>query len=452
MQLLARLLTLFSLVAVFGCSQPEPVELPPPRVGVVTVLQAPIANEIRFTARTHSPQRIELQALVEGTLHKRLFEDGQAVARGDALFQIDARSPAAALAQARAELARAKVSAADAEAVAATNRELLDRQVIGREEYRQSQVSAAAAAALVKSQQAIVNSAALTRGFSTVVAPFDGHIGQAKVEIGSFVRPGGEPLAVLARVDPMYADFALSERQFLRLTDFAKQRDAIRARAAEPTKDPETDATASDDTAAEAPATDGARATDNSRTADPRSENEELNAQIVVALELADGSFHPYRGRLQLVSVEMDASTGTFPMRAIFPNDESLLVPGLYGRVVLRSRERHPALLIPRQALLFKQTGTSVYVLADDGSVAERRVELGQEIGRLVVVREGLAADELVVSEGMHKCRPGLLVDAVEAEVLDLSSDPLSQPLVEGPEGWYERFLSERRIATLTGG
>src|SRR5690606_16519774 len=183
------------------------------------------------------------------------------------LFQIDARSPEAALAQAKADLARARVNAADAAKIAATNQQLFEQQVIGREEYRQSLAEAEAAKALVRAQQAIVGSAALTRGFATIVAPFDGRIGEAEADVGSFVRPGGDRLAVLARLDPMYFDFALSEREFLRLPATGQLREQARSGTAQNKVDV-------------------------------------LNERLLVALELADGSIHPYQGMLSVVSVE----------------------------------------------------------------------------------------------------------------------------------------------------
>src|SRR5690606_3753233 len=193
------IVTFWAWLAV-ACGEPDPVELPPPKVGVVAVLAAEIADEGRFSGRTVAPQRVEIRSQIEGTIRERFFADGQRVTRGEPLFQIDARSPEAALAQAKADLARARVNAADAAKIAATNQQLFEQQVIGREEYRQSLAEAEAAKALVRAQQAIVDSAALTRGFATIVAPFDGRIGEAEADVGSFVRPGGDRLAVLARL------------------------------------------------------------------------------------------------------------------------------------------------------------------------------------------------------------------------------------------------------------
>lgn len=409
---------MLSSVLAVACTEPAAVELPPPKVGVVAVLTAEIADEGRFPGRTVAPQRVEIRSQIEGTIRERFFADGQRVARGDPLFQVDARSPEAALAQAKADLARARVNAADAAKVAATNEQLFEQNVIGREEYRQSRAEAEAAKALVRAQQAIVDSAALTRGFATIVAPFDGRLGEAEVDVGSFVGPGGARLAVLARLDPMYFDFALSEREFLRSPATRLLRDQARSGTA---------------------------------TADAGDDVATVNERLLIALELADGSIHPYQGMLGAVSVELDEATGSYPMRAIFPNPEELLIPGLFGEVIIRLRAKHEALLVPQEALVLKQIGVVVYVVGDGGTVDERRVELGSRVGELVEIQSGLAAGEVIVSRGVHKCRDDLLVEPELLEPLTLESDPLAVEPAAGPEGWFERFMAERRVATLVG-
>ncbi len=439
MRAIAALLLVLGLIA--GCRPAATVELPPPKVGTVEVLAAQIAEEARFPGRTSAPQRVAIRAQVEGTIHERAFADGQRVERGEVLFEIDARSPEAALAQARADLARAQVNAAEAGKIAATNEQLFAQGVIGREEYRQAEAEADAAQALVRANRAIVESAALTRGFATIVAPFDGRIGEAEIDVGGFVSPGGEALAVLARLDPMYVDFALSEREFLRLPGIRALRDEVRARAAQPAAAPEPEP--------EPDAAQPAAATGRASEPDALAE---LNARLLVALRLADGSIHPYEGTLTIVSVELDEATGSYPMRAIFPNTEELLIPGLFAEVIIRPRERDLALLVPSEALTLEQAGVVVFVVGEGDRLDRRRVEPGAQIGELVEIREGLAPGERVVVEGVHKCRDELVVEPVALAALDLRSDPLAEQLAAGPEGWFERFLAERRVATLVGG
>lgn len=415
-------IVIIAATSAIACTKPSTVELPPPKVGVVPVLATAIADQGEFPGRTAAPQRVEIRAQIDGTIRERFFSDGQKVSRGEPLFKIDARSPEAALAQAKADLARARVNAADAAKIAATNQQLFEQEVIGREEYQQSKAEADAGKALVRAQQAIVDSAELNRGFATIVAPFDGRIGEAEIDVGGLVGPGGEPLAVLARLHPMYVDFALSERELLRLPATKQLREDIRSGAA-----PESPAKLGKDNI------------------------DVVNERVLVALELADGSIHPYQGMLSVVSVELDRATGTYPMRAVFPNSEELLIPGLFGHVIIRSRKAHEALLVPQAALVLEQAGVVVYVLGEHAVVAERRVKLGQRIGELVEITSGLAAGEVVVTRGVHKCRDGLVVDPEPLEPLTLASDPLAVEPAPGPEGWFERFMAERRVATLVG-
>jgi membrane fusion protein, multidrug efflux system len=409
------------LLLAAACDKPVAVEIPPPKVGVVTVLDTGVAEELMFPGRTTSPQRVDIRAQVEGTVKERFFKDGQQVKRGETLFQIDARNPEAAVAQATADVARAKATAIDAARIATTNVDLFTRGVIGREERDQSKASADAAAALVKASEAALRSAKLTRGFTTVVAPFDGRIGEAQADVGENVGVGNIRMAVLARLDPIYADFSLSEREYLRLVAQLRQHEA-----ADAAKAPEG-----------APSKAGLDA---------------LNERLLVALRLADGSIHPYQGKLSLVSVEIDEKTGTYPLRAVFPNPENTLLPGLYGEVVIRRRAKQPAVLVPQQALVLKQVGVVAYVLGENNTIEQRSVQVGQRIGDLNQITKGLEKGDVIVSEGVHKCRDGLTVDPVPQDAIDLASDTLAVEPKEGPEGWFERFLAEKRVATLVKG
>ncbi len=410
------------LVLASACDKPVAVEIPPPKVGVVTVLDTPVAEELVFPGRTSSPQRVDIRAQIDGTVKERFFDDGQQVKRGDKLFQIDARNPDAAVALAEADVARAKASAIDAAKIAATNQDLFAKSVIGREELDQSVAARDAAQALVRANEAALKSAKLTRGFATVVAPFDGRIGEATADVGSNVGLGNVRMAVLARLDPIYADFALSEREFLHLMAQVRARQAAAA-AKEPSD--------------KAPSQGGIDA---------------INERLVVALRLADGSIHPYQGKLTLVSIEIDEKTGTYPMRAVFPNPDNTLLPGLYGEIVVRRREKDDALLVPQQALVLKQVGTVAYVLGANDTIEQRTVEVGQRIGDLNRITKGLQKGDVIVSEGVHKCREGLVVDPVPQDALDLASDPLGVEPKPGPDGWYEKFQAEKRIATLVKG
>lgn len=409
------------MVLASACDKPAAVELPPPKVGVVTVLDADVAEELTFPGRTASPQRVELRAQVEGIVKERFFDDGQQVKRGAKLFQIDARDPEAAVALATADVARAKASAIDAARIYATNEDLFKRSVIGREERDQSKAAADAAKALVAANEAALRSAKLQRGFTSVVAPFDGRIGEATADVGSTVMPGNVRMATLTRIDPIYADFSLSEREYLRLIKRVRDKDHAAAEAGgdqTPTKT----------------GVDG------------------LNERLVVALRLADGSIHPYQGKLTLVSITIDEKTGTYPLRAVFPNPDNTLLPGLYGEIVLRARAKDDALLVPQQALVLKQVGTVAYVLGENNTIEQRTVEIGQRLGDLNRITKGLKKGDVIVSDGVHKCRDGLVVDPVPQDALDLSSDALLEEPKQGPDGWYEKFEAEKRVATLVKG
>lgn len=465
---MTAVLTLAAL-APAACSKPEAVEIPPPKVGVAEVLATQIAPEFRFPGRTEAPQRVEIRPQVEGVIHQRFFTDGQRVEQGKPLFQIDARSPEAALAEAKAGLAKSKVNASDAQKVALRTKSLYEQRAVSLEEYQNAQADADAAKALVVANQAMVKNASLTRGYATIVAPFDGRVSRAEADVGSYVTPGSTRLTVVARLDPMYATFALSERQFLRLPGNQERREQLRNTVAEAkpaSEDPAEAAgdepTEQADAAAKSPGKDGgtppppdaaaAPGADGNADDELGSQFEEINRDLMVTLELADGTYHPYQGVLQIVSVELDAKTGTYPMRAVFPNAEDLLLPNLYGHVVLRRREKQDAILVPQDALVLKQVGVVVYVVGEGNTLEEREVDVGQRVGSLAEITKGLSKGEKVVVSGVHKCRDDLVIAPKEVEPLTLESDPLAVEPRPGPEGWFKRFQAEKRTAALVGG
>ena len=245
--------------------------------------------------------------------------------------------------------------------------------------------------------RAVVESAALDTQYTLIRAPFDGQIGSTTVNVGNLVSPSTQmPLATVVKVDPIYVEFALSEREYLR----ARPEGAPRAPANQP--------------------------------------------DLLIALQLADGSIYEYRGRLVFISPELNQTTGTFTVRALFPNPYRVLRPGQFAKVILRGNDATTKTLVPEEAIVTKQTGDYVYVVGEDNVVEERAVDRGDARGALRVIESGLQGGERIVGKGVHKVRDGATVAPKELPPLDLSSDPLSvAPPEVYPGGWHEAYVPE---------
>jgi len=243
-----------------------------------------------------------------------------------------------------------------------------------------------------------VEGAALDTQYTVITAPFDGQIGETTVNVGNLVSPSTPtPLATVVKLDPIYMEFSIGERDYLRARRSGTNQPIGRSQG------------------------------------------------LMVALQLVDGSIYEFQGRLVFLSPELDASTGTFLVRALFPNPHRVLRPGQFAKVILRRSRAERRVLVPEEAIVTKQAGTFVYVIVD-GRAEERAVVRGDPRGSLRIIESGLDPGTSIVARGVHKVREGSPVDARELPALDLSSDPLSvAPPTMLSGDWYEPYLPEVR-------
>jgi membrane fusion protein (multidrug efflux system) len=355
---------------------------------------------MRFVGQTKAVQRVELRVRVNGAIEQKFFVDGQMVEAGQKLFQVDPRMSGANVADARAALAKAEALRRKAVVDAERARALFARDAISRSDLDTAVANESSAAASVAAARAAVRSASLDKGYTTIYSPIDGRIGETTVDVGNLVNPQtNKPLATVTRLDPIYVEFALSEREYLETMPNLRAKGAQDMSKAEPQ---------------------------------------------LVALQLADGSIYPYRGRLVFISPEMDRTTGTFSLRALFPNPQRALRPGLFANLIVRSRANKPALLVPEEAIVTTQAGAFVYRLDQEERVRQVEVEVGSKHGALKAIDKGLAEGDRVVALGVHKLRDELVVAPRELPKLDLSSDPLAVALPKEYQGdWLQGFVSE---------
>jgi RND family efflux transporter MFP subunit len=386
----ARVLTLgVFLLTLTACSQDDTAQGAPsqeaaPPVSVAQPLAKSIVEWDEYTARLQAVESVEVRARVSGYLESIQFKEGSVVQEGDQLFVIDPRPFKAELNRLEAQLKQAQAAEENARAQFLRAERLRVTESISEEEYQVRLASRRGAAADVQSARAGVEAAKLNLEFTQVRAPISGRISRPFVTEGNLVQGGvGEAteLTTIVSLDPIHAYFETSERAYLKYVRL-------------------------------------------SRSGKRPSSREVRNP---VYMRLADEEGFSRRGHMDFVDNLLDPNTGTMTGRAIFPNPDRLLVPGLFARVRVPGSGKHQALLIPDAAIGSDQTEQYVYVVDEDDAISYRKIKVGPLVHGLRVVREGLQPQERIVIVGLQRVRPGIKVTP-ESGKIEEAPEPL------GPE------------------
>jgi membrane fusion protein (multidrug efflux system) len=335
---------------------------PPPQVPVVEVGQKDTPINFDLVAQLRGFEDVEIRARVEGYLKSIDYAEGLDVKRGQLLFTIDDEQYRAAMAEARATLARSESSLAKADMDVKRYTPLAAERAISQAELDNAVAARRSAAAQVEASRANLEQAQLKLSYTRIGSPIAGLAGRAEHKVGDLVGRG-EPtlLTTVSSIDPIRASVAIPEADFLRFSRAAAE---------------------------------GRRETANDP---PR-------------LILSDGSVHPYPGRLVLVDRAVDPLTGTLRVDLAFPNPQKTLRPGLYGRVIAQSEMVKGALLVPQRAVQELQGTFTVLVVGEGNKVETRKVKPGPKVGNLWIMEEGLKPGERVVVEGFQRLRDGMVV------------------------------------------
>ena len=359
----AALMVAAVLLAASACSRSTTASLTAPTVpvSVATVEQKTVPVEVRGIGSVEAYSTVSIKAQVAAELTAVHFQEGQDVRAGDLLFSLDRRPFEAALRQAEANLARDIAQAEQAHAQARRYVQLREEGVAAEAQTEQFEAEARALDATVQADRAAVERARLNLEYCTIRSPLDGRTGRLMVNVGNLVKASDDPaLVVINQITPIYASFALPEQY---LGDVKKYMAAGTLKV---------EAAGRDDPA--------------------RSE----------------------RGRVSFVDNTVDTTTGTIRLKGVFPNAEKRLWPGQFVDVVLTLTEVPNAIVVPAQALQESQAGEFVYVVKADGTVDSRPVETGQTVAGLTIVKQGLHAGEIVVTDGQLRLIPGAKVKIVE--------------------------------------
>ncbi|MBB4526182.1 UNVERIFIED_ORG: multidrug efflux system membrane fusion protein [Rhizobium sophorae] len=347
---------------------------PPPPVGVAQPLQQPVTLYFELTGNTAPLNAVDIEARVQGYLQSIDYQDGMTVMKGTKLFGIERDTYQAQLDQAKASLASQQASQVGAKQEYDRQLNLSKQQVTTQTAVDSAKATLDEANASILNAQANLDLATINLGYTEVLAPFDGTVTDHLVDIGALVGVSGPTkLASIVQTDPLYAYFNVSETQVLMIKEsLAKQGHTFK-----------------------------------------QTDLPSIPAEI--GLQTEQG--YPHKGHLDYVSPQLDASTGTLQVRALFDNKDRAMLPGLFVRVRVPVGHNDKALLVRDDAIGTNQLGSYLLVLGKDDVIEQKQVKTGQREGALRVIDSGLDPADWVVTQGIQQAIPGSTVTPEKIEM-----------------------------------
>jgi membrane fusion protein, multidrug efflux system len=351
-----------------GCVRHAAPPPPKPAVTVVDLHARPVSLTTELPGRVSAYRIAEVRPQVNGVILKRLFKEGDLVAAGQQLYQIDPAPYQAALASARATLAHARASVTAAKLIAQRYQALAEVHAVSRQDYDNAVATLEQDEADVASGAAAVRAAEINLAYTKVYSPISGRTGRSSVTEGALVTANqATSLLTVTLLDPVYVDLTQPSTTLVRLK---RELAAGQIRRVD-------------------------------------------GNQAPVQILLEDASHYERSGTLEFSEVTVDEGTGSVTLRAIFPNPQGLLLPGMFVRATIEEGVREGAILAPQQGITHAPDGTATaLIVGADGKVEKRSVELDRAIGDEWVVTKGLAVSDRLIVAGRQRVKPGMDVSA----------------------------------------
>lgn len=370
-----------------GCSRKAPQAVAnAPEVLVTTVTPQDVPRVLERVATLDGFINANINAQVQGYIISRDYQEGSVVKTGDLLFQIDPRPFEAALAQAKGTLAKDKANQVKTDADEKRAMDLFNKKVTSDQERDTAVAAAESSRANVEADEAGVEQAELDLGYTKITSPIDGLVGFAIAQVGDLVGPTTGPLTTVSQLDPIKAVVTAGEGPF---TDFV------------------------------------------SRHPDPKERNEYVKT-LEFELILGNGEVYPHKGKFYALDRSLDPRTGSIRYYVTFPNPGNILRPGQFGNVRFVADMKKGAMVIPQEAVDELQGSYQVAVVDENDKVSIRPVKMGERIGAMWEVTEGLKPGDKVVVQGLQKARDGSTVTAKDwtppADALVSKADQQKKP------------------------
>lgn len=380
---------LLAAVALVACEQEQqassgPAARPPAQVGFTTVKAESVDLTARLPGRVVAFRMAEVRPQVDGIVTKRLFEEGSAVEAGQPLYQIDDAAYEAQVKMAEAELARASATLNSTRTKLRRYESLVKTNAVSRQAYDDVVAEEQENRASVAAAQASVDAARISLGYTQVLAPIAGQIGRSSITEGALVTAGqAQALATITQLDPINVDFTQSSASLLRLRQMFRTGERTLG------------------SKAELPVT-----------------------LILDAVDLEYGQ----QGTMQFSEVTVDETTGSVRLRAVFPNPDRELLPGMFVHGLVNQGVVDRGFLVPQASVSFTPMGDPyVYVIGEDDTVTQAKVHIVDAAGKDWLIDQGLNDGQRVVVDGLQRIRPGAKVTPVEVQKPVAAADSKAQ-------------------------
>lgn len=371
---------ILSATLLAGCNDQDEKQAQPqqPQVTVHIVKTAPLSVTTELPGRTSAFRIAQVRPQVSGIILQRHFTEGSDVEAGQSLYQIDPATYQADYDSAKAELGKSEAAAQIAHLTVKRYVPLVGTKYISQQEYDQAIADARQADAVVVAAKASVESARINLAYTKVTSPISGRIGKSNVTEGALVTNGQTTeLATVQQLDPIYVDVTQSSSDFMRLKQSVEQGNL-------------------------------------------QKENTASNVELL----MENGQPYPLKGTLQFSDVTVDESTGSITLRAVFPNPQHTLLPGMFVRARVDEGVQPDAMLVPQQGVTRTPRGDATVLVVNNESTAETRNVIATEaIGDQWLISDGLKTGDKVIVSGLQKVHPGAKVIAVSDE----STPPAAQ-------------------------
>ena len=392
---LMAIVSLAVLVAACGSDEQDPGQMAQANAGVPVDVASVVSQRItewdNFTGRLESPQIVALRPRVSGYIDFVAFKEGEYVEQGQTLFLIDNRTFKAEVSRLTAQLDEAKSRLELAEQNYKRAYKLRKTQAVSEEVLDARLAEKNQALASLNQTQAALEVARLNRGFARVEAPISGRISRANITEGNFVTAGQTELTRIVSTERLYAYFDIDEQTYLNYVS----------------------------------------------SSNATSVNEKP-----VALRLANESDYQHWGQIDFIDNQVNGSTGTLRVRAVFKNEDGRLIPGLFAHLKLAGGTNEQGILIKEKAIGTDLNNKYVLVVNEENKVEYRAVTLGDKVGSMRIIKSGLAANDTIVVDGLQRVRPGAPVSANEVPMGD-------QDALASLENWQSQVDNVTEITNM---